>query len=120
MGRSVQRSVIDQAIGVIIGLQRCDPEAAFDVPRAVSPNRNIPLGDVAADALARTIDPAGRHRPPRQVGDRLHQFLDRGRRHHPRHHPRHLRVGRGPRLVRRTVAGCVVTGRGNLSITWRG
>jgi len=51
------RSVIDQAIGVVIGLQRCGPEAAFDVLRAVSQNRNIPLRDVAADLLARTIDP---------------------------------------------------------------
>jgi hypothetical protein len=122
--------VIDQAIGVIIGLPRCDPEAAFDVLRAVSPNRNIPLRSVAADVLARTIDPRGRHRPPRPDGrHRLHQTLD-----WTSTSPRHLRVGRGPpagaalavgsgnssRLSVGRGRGGVVTGTGNLSITWRG
>jgi GAF domain-containing protein len=51
------RSVIDQAIGIIIGIQRCPPEAAFDVLRTVSQSRNIPLRQVAADLLDRTIDP---------------------------------------------------------------
>jgi hypothetical protein len=122
--------VIDRAIGVIIGLQRCDPEAAFDVLRAVSQNRNIPLRGVAADVLARTIDPRGRHRPPRPDGrHRLHQPLD-----WTSTSPRHLRVGRGPpagaalavgsgnssRLSVGRGRGGVVTGTGNLSITWRG
>ena len=51
------RSVIDQAIGIIIGMQRCPPEDAFDVLRTVSQNRNIPLRDVAADLVAKTITP---------------------------------------------------------------
>jgi AmiR/NasT family two-component response regulator len=49
------RSVIDQAIGIIIGMQRCPPDAAFDVLRTVSQNRNIPLRDVAADLVAKTV-----------------------------------------------------------------
>ncbi len=49
------RSVIDQAIGIVIGMQRCAPETAFDVLRTVSQNRNIPLREVAADLLARTV-----------------------------------------------------------------
>ena len=52
------RSVIDQAIGIIIGIQHCPPAAAFDVLRTVSQNRNIPLRQVAADLLDRTIDSA--------------------------------------------------------------
>jgi GAF domain-containing protein len=50
------RSVIDQAIGIIMGMQRCPPEVAFDVLRTVSQNRNIPLREVAADLVARTIN----------------------------------------------------------------
>ena len=52
------RSVIDQAIGIIIGMQHCPAEAAFDVLRTVSQNRNIPLRQVAADLVGRTINPA--------------------------------------------------------------
>jgi len=56
-GALSSRSVIDQAIGIIIGLQRCPPETAFDVLRTVSQNRNIPLRQVAADLVATTITP---------------------------------------------------------------
>jgi AmiR/NasT family two-component response regulator len=45
--------VIDQAIGIIIGMQHCPPDVAFDVLRTVSQNRNIPLGQVAADLVTR-------------------------------------------------------------------
>jgi GAF domain-containing protein len=48
------RSVIDQAIGIIMGMQRCPPETAFDILRTVSQNRNIPLREVAADLVAKT------------------------------------------------------------------
>jgi GAF domain-containing protein len=51
------RSVIDQAIGIIIGMQRCPPETGFDVLRTVSQNRNIPLRTIAADLVAKTINP---------------------------------------------------------------
>jgi GAF domain-containing protein len=50
------RSVIDQAIGIIVGMQRCTPEAAFDVLRTVSQNRNIPLRTIAADLVAKTAN----------------------------------------------------------------
>jgi len=51
------RSVIDQAIGIIIGMQRCPAETGFDVLRTVSQNRNIPLRVIAADLVARTMNP---------------------------------------------------------------
>lgn len=54
------RSVIDQAMGIVMGVQRCTPETAFDVLRAVSQNRNIPLRDIAAELVAKTIDPPTR------------------------------------------------------------
>jgi AmiR/NasT family two-component response regulator len=50
------RSVIDQAIGIIVGMQRCTPEAAFEVLRTVSQNRNIPLRNIAADLVAKTAN----------------------------------------------------------------
>jgi transcriptional regulator with GAF, ATPase, and Fis domain len=50
------RSVIDQAIGIIIGLQHCTPDAAFDVLRAASQQRNIPLRQIAADLVDATIN----------------------------------------------------------------
>jgi GAF domain-containing protein len=51
------RSVIDQAIGIIIGMQRCPPQTAFDILRTASQNRNVPLRDIAADLVATTIAP---------------------------------------------------------------
>ncbi|HZC52973.1 MAG TPA: ANTAR domain-containing protein, partial [Mycobacterium sp.] len=48
------RSVIDQAMGIIIGMQRCTANEAFDLLRTVSQNRNIPLREVAAELVART------------------------------------------------------------------
>ncbi|HEY5877983.1 MAG TPA: ANTAR domain-containing protein [Nakamurella sp.] len=51
------RSVIDQAIGIIMGMQRCPPDTAFDVLRTVSQNRNVPLRDIAAELVATTISP---------------------------------------------------------------
>jgi GAF domain-containing protein len=50
------RSVIDQAIGIVIGMQRCGPKEAFDLLRTVSQNRNIPLREVAAELVAKTAD----------------------------------------------------------------
>lgn len=41
------RSVIDQAIGVVMAQNRCEPGAAFDVLRRASQNRNRRLADVA-------------------------------------------------------------------------
>ena len=52
-----QRTVIDQAIGIVIGIPRCPAEAGFDVLRTVSQNRNIPLRVIAADLVATTVNP---------------------------------------------------------------
>ena len=49
----VSRSVIDQAIGVLMAEERCDAEAAFDLLRRHSQNHNRKLRDVAADFIAR-------------------------------------------------------------------
>jgi AmiR/NasT family two-component response regulator len=50
------RSVIDQAMGIIIGMQHCRPDEAFDILRTVSQNRNIPVREVAAELVARTMN----------------------------------------------------------------
>ena len=45
------RSTIDQALGLIMGQQRCNAETAFAVLREASQNRNIKLHSVAADLI---------------------------------------------------------------------
>lgn len=45
------RTVIDQAIGIIMGQNRCDAEAAFAVLRTASQNRNVKLRTVAAEII---------------------------------------------------------------------
>lgn len=45
------RSVIDQAIGIVMGQQRCDSATAFAVLRSASQNRNRKLRDVAVDVV---------------------------------------------------------------------
>ncbi len=47
------RSTIDQAIGVLMGQQRCTAEDAFALLRANSQNTNRKLRDVAADLIER-------------------------------------------------------------------
>ncbi|MEU9096774.1 GAF and ANTAR domain-containing protein [Streptomyces sp. NPDC048361] len=47
----VSRSVIDQAIGVIMGQQRCTAEEAFAILRTASQHRNIKLRDLCTDLL---------------------------------------------------------------------
>jgi AmiR/NasT family two-component response regulator len=47
----VSRTTIDQAIGVIMGQNRCDADAAFDVLRSASQHRNVKLRDVAARVI---------------------------------------------------------------------
>ncbi|BBA95445.1 putative transcription antitermination regulator [Actinacidiphila reveromycinica] len=46
------RTVIDQAMGVIMGQQRCTAEKAFDVLRAASQHRNIKLRELCAELIA--------------------------------------------------------------------
>lgn len=46
------RTTIDQAIGVIMGQNRCDADHAFGLLRAASQNRNVKLRTVAAEIVA--------------------------------------------------------------------
>jgi GAF domain-containing protein len=46
------RAVIDQALGIIMGQNRCTADEAFEVLRSISQNRNVKLRDVAADMIA--------------------------------------------------------------------
>ncbi len=63
------RSVIDQAIGILMAQERCDPAAAFDLLRRHSQNHNRKLREVAADLLSRftaghrSADGTGGQRP---------------------------------------------------------
>jgi GAF domain-containing protein len=45
------RSVIDQAVGILMAQQRCSASVAFDVLRQASQNRNRKLRDIAADIV---------------------------------------------------------------------
>jgi GAF domain-containing protein len=47
----MSRTTIDQAIGVVMGQNRCDADAAFDMLRSASQHRNVKLRDVAASVL---------------------------------------------------------------------
>ncbi|WP_093802558.1 GAF and ANTAR domain-containing protein [Streptomyces sp. Wb2n-11] len=57
------RTVIDQAIGVIMGQRRCTAERAFAILRSASQHRNIKLRDLCADLLTNVSG-----RPPTQDG----------------------------------------------------
>lgn len=46
------RSVIDQALGILMGQQRCTADEAFELLRRASQHRNRKLRDVAADVVA--------------------------------------------------------------------
>jgi GAF domain-containing protein len=45
------RAVIDQAVGIIMGQNRCTVDEAFEVLRSISQNRNVKLRDIAADMV---------------------------------------------------------------------
>jgi len=47
----VSSSVIDQAIGILMGQQRCNAATAFDLLRQASQNRNRKLRDIAAEII---------------------------------------------------------------------
>ena len=48
------RSVIDQAIGIVMAQRRCDPDTAFGTLRTISQRRNIKLRTVAAELVDAT------------------------------------------------------------------
>jgi GAF domain-containing protein len=45
------RAVIDQALGIIMGQNRCTADEAFEVLRAISQNRNVKLRGIAAEMI---------------------------------------------------------------------
>ena len=45
------RAVIDQALGIVMGQNRCTADEAFEVLRSISQNRNVKLRDIAADMI---------------------------------------------------------------------
>jgi GAF domain-containing protein len=45
------RAVIDQALGVIMGQQRCTAEQAFAILRTASQNRNVKVRDIAGQII---------------------------------------------------------------------
>jgi GAF domain-containing protein len=49
------RAVIEQAKGVVMALQGCDADAAFDALRTTSQNGNRKLRDVAGDVVAQAM-----------------------------------------------------------------
>ena len=57
MTAMTSRTVIDIAVGIIMGQSRCSQEAAFDVLRAASSHRNQKLRDVAAEVV-KSVDSA--------------------------------------------------------------
>ena len=64
----VSRSTIDQALGVLMGQNRCSRDEAFGILRRASQNRNIKLRDVAAAVIDRytghPASPPSTFRPP--------------------------------------------------------
>ena len=57
------RSVIDQAIGIVMAQGQCGPEDAFVTLRAISQRRNVKLRVVAADLVNATWCPSGENSP---------------------------------------------------------
>lgn len=58
------RSIIDQAIGIIMGQNRCPATEAFDILRAASNHRNIKLRDIANEIITRISGTPPHPRPP--------------------------------------------------------
>lgn len=57
------RSVIDQAIGIVMGRERCSADQAFDVLRKVSQQRNTKLRHVASEVVTAVTRAAGADGP---------------------------------------------------------
>jgi GAF domain-containing protein len=58
------RTVIDHAMGIIMGQQHCTASEAFAVLRAASQHRNIRLHDIAADMIRTVTGHAPEHARP--------------------------------------------------------
>lgn len=61
------RSVIDQALGIIMGQRHCTADEAFNILRSASQHRNVKLRDVCAQLVASVtgrppVDPGFRRR----------------------------------------------------------
>jgi len=56
------RSVIDQAIGIVMGREHCSPDEAFDLLRRVSQQRNTKLRHVADELVAAISRASGEDR----------------------------------------------------------
>jgi GAF domain-containing protein len=54
------RSVIDQAMGIVMAQNRCDAAAAFAILTRASQNRNVKLRDIARTTVANVSRPSGR------------------------------------------------------------
>src|SRR4051812_44549036 len=54
------RSVIDQAMGIVMAQNRCDAAAAFAILTRASQNRNVKLRDIARTTGATVSRPSGR------------------------------------------------------------
>ena len=55
------RSVIDQAMGILMGAQHCTADQAFQILRSASQTRNVRLAQIAQDLLNRTTTPVDRN-----------------------------------------------------------
>ncbi|MFV0134962.1 GAF and ANTAR domain-containing protein [Streptomyces sp. HMX87] len=58
----LSRSVIDQAIGILMARERIDARVALERLRRISQHRNVKLRDLCGDLVARTADGASRSR----------------------------------------------------------
>jgi GAF domain-containing protein len=57
------RAVIDQALGILMGQNRCPAAEAFDILRTASQNRNIKLRDIAAQIVTAVSGQPPAHEP---------------------------------------------------------
>lgn len=55
----LSRSVIDQAIGIVMARTRCGPEEAFATLRTSSQRRNVKLRVIAAEVVSAVAGPSG-------------------------------------------------------------
>jgi hypothetical protein len=58
--------VIEQAKGILMARTGCYPDQAFDMLRAASQRSNVPIRDIAADIVERTVSAARAESRPKQ------------------------------------------------------